>query len=99
MGDIERITYKNNTFIIVGEGKAVQLFYKNAHQTLKITWMDAKFPQTTLIRKIADRIRSGEIKNAPELLLACNGKLSAVDVGNWYKEITHVASCDNLQKD
>lgn len=88
MGSIEKITYNTSTFVICGEGKGVQLFYKNAHQTLKVTWLDTKYPQTLLLRQIIKRIRSGDITNAPELLSACNGKISAIDVGNYYKEAT-----------
>lgn len=88
MDRVERITYKSNTFIIVDKGKKHDVFLKTNLQTLKLTWFDPKEPQTMLLRDIVAGIRSGDIQDVPELFVACNGKIIATGVGQWYKEIT-----------
>lgn len=88
MGEIERITYNANTFIIVDRGKKQDVFLKTNLQTLKLTWFDPKQSQRMLLREIIKDIRSGYIQDVPELFVACNGKIIATGVGNWYKEYT-----------
>lgn len=88
MGDIQRITHKTNTFIIVDRGKKHDVFLKTNLQTLKLTWFDPKEPQTMLMREIVKDIRSGYIQDVPGLFSACNGKIVGVGVGDWYKDIT-----------
>lgn len=88
MGDIQKITYNANTFIVVEHGKYQEVFLKTNLQTLKLTWFDPKEPQRMLLREIVKDIRSGYIRDVPELFVACNGKIIAVGVGNWYKEYT-----------
>lgn len=88
MGEIERITYKANTFIIVDKGRNHDVFLKTNLQTLKLTWLDPKQSQRLLLREIVKGIRSGYIQDVPELFVACEGKIIATGVGNWYKEYT-----------
>lgn len=88
MGEIERITYNATTFVIVGSGKGATVFLKTNLQTLKLTWFNPKEPQRILLMDIAKDIRSGDIKTVPELFTACDGKIVAVGVGDWYREYT-----------
>lgn len=88
MGDIEKITRGQTTFIIVGYGKNASVFYKTNLQTIKLTWFDSKEPQRILMKRIAHNIRSGNIKTIPELFTACQGKIVGVGVGDWYQEYT-----------
>lgn len=86
MGVIRK-QYRSGTFIVVDDETSCDIFYKTQLQTMKLTWQDTAYPQKTLLRSIAERIILGDIRTIGQLYGSFEGKITVMQVNNWYSDI------------